>query len=52
VLVNAPPRAIILRASPEALLPLEARFFSSTAPAGLRPVMQISYVPRVNFGVP
>jgi hypothetical protein len=51
-LVNAPPRAVILRASPEALLPLEARFFSSTAPAGLRPVMQISYVPRVNFGVP
>ncbi|MFI5312198.1 MAG: hypothetical protein ACHQQ3_13240 [Gemmatimonadales bacterium] len=51
-LVNAPPRAVVLRASPEALLPLESRFFSSSAPAGLRPVMRISYIPRVNFGVP
>jgi len=43
---------VVLRAAPEGLLPLEARFYSSTAPAGLRPVMRISYVPRATFGVP
>lgn len=51
-LVNPPPHAIILRASPEGILPLEARFWSTTAGPGLRPVMQVSYIPRVNFGVP
>jgi hypothetical protein len=51
-LVNPPPHAVVLRAAPEGLLPLEARFYSSTAPAGLRPVMRISYVPRATFGVP
>jgi len=51
-LVNPPPHAVVLRAAPEGLLPLEARFYSSTAPPGLRPVMRISYVPRATFGVP
>ena len=49
---NAPPRAIILRASPEAVLPFEARFFSTGAAANLRPSMLISYIRGTKFGVP
>ena len=52
VLVNPPPQAIVLRASPESVLPAEARFYSTTAGATLRPVMRISYIPRATFGVP
>ena len=49
---NAPPRALVLRASPEGALPFEARFFSSSAPANLRPTMRISYIRGTVFGVP
>ncbi len=46
------PRAIVLRSSSEGTLPLQAWFFSSEAPVGLRPRLRISYIPRVNFGLP
>ncbi len=51
-LLYPPPRAMILRASPENVLPFEASFWSSSAPAALRPVMRISYVPAITYGVP
>jgi hypothetical protein len=51
-LLYPPPRAIVLRASPENVLPFEASFFNSTAPAALRPQMRISYVPSITFGIP
>ena len=51
-LLYRPPRALVLRASPENVLPFEASFFNSKSPPGVRPVMRISYVPTVAFGVP
>ena len=51
-LLYPPPRAVVLRASPENVLPFEASFFNSTSPVGLRPMMKISYVPTITFGVP
>lgn len=50
--LNAPPRAVVLRASPESVLPFESRFFSTSAASPLRPSMQISYIPKTQFGVP
>ena len=49
---NPPPRSVILRASAESTYPAEIRFFSTTSPAALRPVMRISYIPNVSYGVP
>jgi len=46
------PRAIVLRASREAEFPSEFHFYSSEAPANLRPRIEISYVPRVDFSLP
>lgn len=46
------PRAIILRSEREAQFPSEFHFFSSEAPANLRPRLEISYVPRVDFTLP
>jgi hypothetical protein len=51
-LLYPPPRAVVLRASPENVLPFEASFFNSLSPAALRPMMKISYVPTITFGVP
>jgi hypothetical protein len=51
-LINAPPHAIVLRASPESVSPMEARFFSTTAAPALRPTMRISYIPKTQFGIP
>ena len=51
-LLYPPPRAIVLRASPENVLPFEASFFNSLSPASVRPVMRISYVPKITYGVP
>jgi hypothetical protein len=52
VLPYPPPRAIVLRASPENVLPFEASFFNSLSPAAVRPMMRISYIPKITFGVP
>lgn len=51
-LLYPPPRALVLRASPENVLPFEASFFNSQSPPSLRPFMLISYVPTIQFGVP
>ncbi|MFI5233353.1 MAG: hypothetical protein ACHQSE_12665 [Gemmatimonadales bacterium] len=51
-LLYPPPRAVVLRASPENVLPFEASFFSTLSPAAVRPAMRISYVPKITYGVP
>jgi hypothetical protein len=51
-LLYPPPRALVLRASPENVLPFEASFFNSASPAAVRPSMRISYIPSITFGVP
>jgi hypothetical protein len=51
-LLYPPPRALVLRASPENVLPFEASFFNSQSPVGLRPMMRISYIPKITYGVP
>ena len=51
-LTAPPPRAVVLRMSPEGVLPGEVRFYSTRGPANMRPRLRVSYVPRVTFGVP
>jgi hypothetical protein len=51
-LLYPPPRAVVLRASPENVLPFEASFFGNSAPAALRPTMRISYIPSITYGRP
>ena len=46
------PRAVVLRSSLEGHFPSEFHFFSSEAPVNLRPRLEISYVPRVDFSLP
>jgi hypothetical protein len=46
------PRVIILRSAREGHFPSEFYFYSSEAPANLRPRIEISYVPRVDFSLP
>jgi hypothetical protein len=46
------PRAIVLRSSLEGEFPSEFYFYSSEAPASLRPRVEISYIPRVDFSLP
>jgi hypothetical protein len=46
------PRALVLRSPTEGLIPRELRFYSVEASADLRPRLSISYIPRVNFGLP
>ena len=45
-------RALVLRPSMEGAQPGEIRFFSNEARADLRPRLRISYIPRVQFGIP
>ncbi len=51
-LLNAPPRALILKARDESLTPMEARFFSTSGPLATRPTLRITYVPKSTYGVP
>lgn len=46
------PRALAFRISLEGAQPAELRFFSSEAPAGLRPRLRITYLPRAEFALP
>jgi hypothetical protein len=46
------PRVLVLRSSREGVFPSEFHFYSSEAPANLRPRIEISYVPRVDFSLP
>jgi hypothetical protein len=34
------------------VLPFEASFFNSTSAPSLRPVMRITYIPSITYGVP
>lgn len=45
-------RGIVLRAGPESLDPRFVSFFSSSAPAHLRPRLRVSYSPVRSFGIP
>ena len=45
-------RAIVIRIASEGLNPAEIVFFSSRAAPSLRPRLQLTYVPRVTFGLP
>jgi hypothetical protein len=49
---GAPQRAIVLLMKEEGLHGAEVRFFNSRAPATVRPRLRVSYIPRVDFGVP
>ena len=46
------PRVLILRASTEGISPVELRIHDVNAASGLRPRLRITYVPRVDFGLP
>ncbi|MHB8838872.1 MAG: hypothetical protein ACYC7F_07970, partial [Gemmatimonadaceae bacterium] len=50
--VTAPQRAIVLVQREEGLHGAEVRFFNARAPAAVLPKLRVSYIPRVNFGVP
>jgi hypothetical protein len=45
-------RSLAFRISGEGGQPAELRFFSSEAPAGLRPRLRITYLPRTEFALP
>jgi hypothetical protein len=45
-------RAIILSQSEEGLHGAEVRFFNARSPASVRPRLRLSYIPRIDFGVP
>jgi hypothetical protein len=45
-------RALVLRSATEGAQAGEIRFYSSEAAADLRPRLRISYIPRVQFGIP
>lgn len=47
-----PQRAIVLAIQNEGLTPAELRFYSREAPDGLRPRLRLTYIPRVNLGIP
>ena len=49
---EAPQRAIVLLQKEEGLHGAEVRFFNAQSPASVRPRLRVSYIPRVNFGVP
>jgi hypothetical protein len=46
------PRALVLRSAQEGQFPTEFHFYSNEAPANLRPRVEISYIPRVDFSLP
>lgn len=49
---EAPQRAVVLQMKEEGLHGAEVRFFNRRAAASVRPRLRVSYIPRVNFGVP
>jgi hypothetical protein len=49
---ESPQRAIVLLQKEEGLHGAEVRFFNARSPASVRPRLRVSYIPRVNFGVP
>ena len=51
-LLYPPPHAVVLRSVLEGVSSSEIRFFSTNAPAAVRPTMVISYIPKTQFGIP
>ena len=49
---TSPQRAIVLLQREEGLHGAEVRFFNTHAPAAVLPKLRVSYIPRINFGVP
>src|SRR5690606_6437935 len=49
---NRPQRAIVLQIQREGLTPVELHFHSREAAEGLRPRLRVTYIPRVNLGLP
>jgi hypothetical protein len=45
-------RAIVLLQNEEGLHAAQVRFFGARAPAAVRPRLRLSYIPRIEFGVP
>jgi hypothetical protein len=46
------PRSVALRSAVEGQFPGEIDFFSTKAPASVRPRLRITYVPQINYGLP
>ena len=46
------PRSVALRSAVEGQLPGEIDFFSTKAPAAVRPRLRITYVPQISYGLP
>ena len=46
------PRAVALLSAVEGQLPGEIDFYSTKAPAGVRPRLRITYVPQTSYGLP
>lgn len=49
---TAPQRAIVLLQREEGLRGAEVRFYNAKSAAAVRPRLKVSYIPRINFGVP
>jgi hypothetical protein len=45
-------RALALLSGTEGQRPAQIDFFSSRAPAALRPRLRITFVPAINYGLP
>lgn len=50
--LSVSPRTLALRSGSEGQVPAEIDFFSTKAPAAVRPRLRITYVPRTSYGVP
>jgi hypothetical protein len=50
--VTVSPRTLALVSGQEGQLPAEIDFFSTRAPAALRPRLRITYVPQTSYGLP
>jgi hypothetical protein len=46
------PRSVALKSGVEGQAPGEINFFSTKAPASVRPRLRITYVPQINYGLP
>jgi hypothetical protein len=46
------PRSVALRSAVEGQAPGEIDFFSTRAPASVRPRLRITYVPQISYGLP
>lgn len=52
LLTSPPPRAVVLTAANEGGPPYRVQFHSTTAGASVRPTLRLTYIPKVQLGVP